>query len=319
MNKFRSATISPLIDRVHHADFDRVRVEVAVLRLDKLGGDAPGNKSFKLKHNIAAAQADGYRRVLSFGGPWSNHLHALSALAPKNGLESIAVVRGHRPAKLSDTLQDCEGNGMRLHFVSREQYRRRYEDDFHCELQQVFGDCFVIPEGGANELGVSGCAEIGELIRTSGAGNWDCIAMACGTGGTLAGLANGLPASSLLGVSVLKGDLELHARITGFLDRPGQIGDIDLWHNYHFGGYAKLKRELAEFCRNFTAQSGIPVEPVYTGKCFYAVCDAIKRDCFPAGSRVLMIHTDGLQGLRGMDAAIDRLLSVHDGTSRCRR
>ncbi len=273
--------------------------KVSVLRLDRLGGAAPGNKSFKLQHNLARAKQRGARRVLSFGGGWSNHLHALAAVGAELGMETIGVVRGGETA--TAMLADAERWGMRLVAVSREEYRRRGSPEYQAELAARFGGCMVIPEGGANVDGLLGCREIAALAEAGGA-HWDRVLVAVGTGTTLAGLAAGLRASGeVVGVSALKGAADSERRIEELLAAADLQARLP-WRveqAYHCGGFARMNGELAQFIPAFEAATGIPLEPVYTGKLFLALYDKLRTGTWGSEERVLAIHSGGLQGRRG--------------------
>lgn len=281
-------------------ELERHGVALSVWRLDLIDAAAPGNKLFKLWENLRAAREGGHRRVLSFGGAFSNHLHALALSGAAAGLETVGVVRGEPAAAANPTLQDAQRAGMLLHFVDRATYRRRAEPVLLRELQRRFGDCYVIPEGGANRLGVLGCRIIGGLIRT-----WprppDVVALACGTGSTLAGVAAGLEGcSEALGVAVLKGGEFLNAAVRDQLRAVG-ADDCRRWRidtRHHGGGYARVTPALHQFVTEFTGRSGIAVEPVYTGKLLYALCMGITRGEFAPGTRLLALHTGGMQGWR---------------------
>ena len=179
--------------------------DVSVLRLDLCGGLAPGNKTFKLEHNLDQARSQGLNRLLSFGGAWSNHLHALAAVGAERGFETIGIVRGEMPATPSAMLLDAQGWGMRLEYVSRQDYRRRSEPDYLQELQRRYDPCLIIPEGGANVVGALGCAGIAKLLLQADE-LAAVVVLPVGTGTTLAGLASALlPGIQLMGISVLKG------------------------------------------------------------------------------------------------------------------
>lgn len=289
------------VERVHLPELERRGVELAVWRLDRIGGAAAGNKLFKLAENLRAARALGHTRILSFGGAFSNHIHALALAGAGAGFATVGVIRGEAAARANPTLRDAERAGMTLHFVGRDDYRRRGEAALHSELCARFGACYIIPEGGANRLGTLGCRIIGEAI-----GNWpqlpDVVALPCGTGTTLAGVAAGLAGrSAALGIAVLKGADFLDAAVREQLreiDAPASARwRIDTRH--HGGGYARVSAELTRFIDGFSGRTGIALEPVYTGKLFYALCDGVERGEFPRGTRLLALHTGGLQGARG--------------------
>ena len=159
------------------------KVKLFVLRLDTIGFYEGGNKYFKLKYNLEEAKKQGHKTILTFGGAWSNHLAAVAAVSDKNS-EIIAVIRGEEPKILSDTLRFCKEKGVRLHFVSREDYRRKNDPGFIEELRKKFGEFYLLPEGGSNEMAVKGCKEILDLINI----DFDFVCCPVGSGGTLAGI-----------------------------------------------------------------------------------------------------------------------------------
>ena len=291
-------------------------VKLDVMRLDKVDAELSGNKWFKLKYNLMYAQACNYKRLLSFGGYYSNHLHALAAAGHRFGFETIGVVRGAEPQKYGPTLQDLVKYGMRLKFVSRESYRKKSSDKFLFSLKEEFGDFFLIPEGGSNVLGVIGCTEIVTGLWSDLSSAPDYIVTGCGTGATLAGVILGAQGRcKVLGVSALKGAQYLEQNVLDLMTEFSKYKGIapavssDSWqiyHDYHFGGFAKLSPELVSFMDEFTTGSGLPLEPVYVGKTLYAVHDLIRKAVIPEGARVLLIHTGGLQGVRGMEAQMQK-------------
>lgn len=286
-------------------------VRLRVLRLDSFFPQLSGNKYFKLKYNLQQARQLGYRQLLSFGGAYSNHLHALAWAARECDFDAVAVVRGERAAQLSPTLQDALDWGMRLHFVSRSDYRRRAEADFLSDLQSRLGPAFVIPEGGSNLLALRGCAEIIAHLQGAEAGCQQLF-LPCGTGATLAGVVSGLssPAPKVVGVSVLKGDF-LSKDVSRLLAQAGIVRSAVDWRieqRFHHGGYARCSRELAHFIRDFSSRTGLALEPVYSGKMFYAIYQMLAAGEIALGSELLAIHTGGMQGLRGMQEKMDKLL-----------
>jgi 1-aminocyclopropane-1-carboxylate deaminase len=291
------------VQRVHLPELEQRGVELALWRLDLIDAAAPGNKLFKLWENLRAARAQGYRRVLSCGGAFSNHIHALALTGAAAGFDTVGVIRGDSSSAANPTLSDAVEAGMTLHFVSREHYRQRDSAAFRAELEARFGPCYFIPEGGSNRLGALGCRIIGQQIA-----GWeqrpDLVALPCGTGATLAGVVAGLEdRCAALGVAVLKDGDFLHAAVRA------QLQELDAaacmrWridtHN-HGGGYAKVAPALRQFVTQFGQRTDIPLEPIYTGKMLYALYSAIERGEFAPGTRLLALHTGGLQGARGFE------------------
>lgn len=262
-----------------------------------------GNKWRKMKYNLYEARRRRLGTLLTFGGAFSNHLAAVAEAGQVFGFQTIGIVRGEETQPLNPTLQFCHNNGMQLHYMDRTTYRRKNEPAFTEKLQQQFGNFYLIPEGGTNEFALQGCAEIIEEIDNqlnSKLPNF--IAVACGTGGTLAGIIKGLNGSSqAIGFSVLK----------GYVAQPLGCDPSHNWHiqaDYHSGGYAKFTPELIQFINHFKLTFHISLDPIYTGKLFFGLFDLIQKDFFPPGSTVLAIHTGGLQGIAGFNARFGNLV-----------
>ncbi|MEP5567715.1 MAG: pyridoxal-phosphate dependent enzyme [Halioglobus sp.] len=273
--------------------------QVHLLRLDLQGGEAPGNKVFKLRANLANAKASGVSRIVSFGGSWSNHLHALAAVGAELGIETIAIVRGGE--RETAMLSDARRLGMKLIAVSREEYRRRSDPDYQRALEQQFSPCILVPEGAANPAGVQGCVDIAQLINEQGR-RWRRVVVSVGTGTTLAGLAAGLDcAQELVGVSALKGAKDLEERIVGALAESGLSAKLPwhVLHDYHCGGFARVNDSLRTFITNFEQAHQVPLEPVYTGKMLLAIHSQVASGQWSRNDSILAIHTGGLQGRRG--------------------
>ncbi|KGT48272.1 1-aminocyclopropane-1-carboxylate deaminase/D-cysteine desulfhydrase [Acinetobacter sp. HR7] len=263
---------------------------VTIRRLDLVHPQISGNKFFKLKYNFLEAQRLGYQKLLTFGGAYSNHIAATAFAAHQFGFTSVGIIRGEelKDKPLNPTLQTAQDFGMQLHFVSREEYGHKQKPEFLVELQQQFPDHYVIPEGGTNDLAIQGCKEILKPADTQ----FDVICCAVGTGGTIAGLIEASQDhQQVLGFSALKGSFlnDDVAKLTS--KRNWQIID-----DYCCGGYAKTTSELLQFIQDFEAEHGIPLEQVYTGKMLMGLTDLIQKGHFPAGSKILVIHTGGLQG-----------------------
>jgi 1-aminocyclopropane-1-carboxylate deaminase len=273
--------------------------DVSVLRLDLCGGVAPGNKTFKLEHNLHRARSQGVNRLLSFGGAWSNHLHALAAVGAERGFETIGIVRGEMSATPSAMLLDAQAWGMRLEYVSRQDYRRRSEPDYLLELEHKYGPCLIIPEGAANVAGAVGCAHIAKLLLQADE-LAAVVVLPVGTGTTLAGLASALlPDIQVLGISVLKGAYDLDSGVAKMLQQlaPGATASWQILHNYHCGGYAKVSEDLKAFILAFESVHQIPLDPIYTGKALYGIHQMLLRG--DKLERCIFVHTGGLQGRRG--------------------
>lgn len=259
-----------------------------------------GNKWHKLKYNLREAVEQNHHTLLTFGGAYSNHIAATAFAANKAGVSSIGIIRGEDD-ETNPTLSFARQHRMQLHCISREEYRRKTEVSFLDELEETFGRFYLIPEGGANGLGVRGCAEILPEIEEE----FDLVCCAAGTGTTLAGLALTLRENQeLLGFPALKGGEFLKGEVERLMMesrlRPIATVNFKLVTDYHFGGYAKMKPELLEFINGFTVRTGIRLDPIYTGKMMYGIYDLIKKGNIPEGKTVLAVHTGGLQGWEGM-------------------
>ena len=274
---------------------------VTLLRLYAAGGLAPGNKQFKLGANLAAARRLGINRLVSFGGAWSNHLHALAAVGAEQGFATVGIVRGDERGAESATLADARRWGMQIVRVSREEYRRRHDANYLAQLQRQHAPCLVIPEGGANVDGARGCMAIAGLIRAA-APAMRHILVPVGSGTTLAGLVAGLGAGyEVTGVAALKGAADLGQRTGELLDRMA-AGDRARWqilHEHHCGGFARVSSGLREFMLAFEAVHKVELDPVYTGKMLYAIHRRLQCGDYAADEPLLAVHTGGLQGRRG--------------------
>jgi 1-aminocyclopropane-1-carboxylate deaminase len=291
--------------------FRRAGIRCSILRLDTFSSYANGNKFFKLKQNILQAKAQGFTRMLSFGGAFSNHIHALALAGRHFGISTVGIVRGDNLSVLNPTLTDAVAAGMELQFISRQDYKRRNDADFLNYVRGQYPDCFVVPEGGSNVLGVQGCMEIIDHIHSHEVGRGGVIVVPCGTAATLAGIAaacdNG---EKVLGFSVLKNSHYLDAEVEKFI-ADLSIESRDNWtisHDYHCGGYAKLSTELVSFIDKFEQQHNIPIEPVYTGKMLFGLHQMLQlpQQSIAAGTHVIAVHTGGLQGGRGMVEKMQR-------------
>ncbi len=274
-------------------------VELFIKREDRIHPFISGNKYRKLKYNLLEAKTLGYKTLLTFGGAFSNHIAAVASAGNLLGFKTIGVIRGEElEDKIveNDTLSFAKQNGMQFKFVSREDYRNKASHVFLSKLKETFNDFYLIPEGGTNTLAIKGCEEI--LTETDKA--FDYICCAVGTGGTISGLINCSKLSQqVLGFPALKGDF-LQQDISKFVTNT----NWDLMTDYHFGGYAKINEELVTFINQFKKLNAIPLDPVYTGKMMFGIFDLISKDYFKKGSKILAIHTGGLQGIKGMNLVL---------------
>lgn len=267
------------------------------IKRDDLTAPSPGdpfcgNKYRKLKYNLAAARAAGQRRLLTFGGPWSNHIAAVAAAGRRYGFDTTGVIRGE-PVR-NPTLDRAAADGMQLHFVDRATYRRKHEPEQLRQWEQQFGPALVLPEGGTNAAALRGCAELMQEITAEMEAPPDYAAVACGTGGTAAGLILGAsPQTKVIGFSVLKGEW-MAGEIAGLLP-DGAAAPWSVDYRAHCGGYAKRPPELVAYMKDFHQRHGLRLDGVYTGKMMRRLEEKIATGCFPAGSRIVAIHTGGLQ------------------------
>lgn len=270
-----------------------------IKREDLLHTYISGNKFRKLHYNLQKAKAENQTTLLTFGGAFSNHILAVAAAGKENGLKTIGVIRGEElRSKILEnpTLKMAQEFGMVFEFVSREVYRSKQEADFIQTLQQRYGEFYLLPEGGTNDLAVQGCEEI--LVESDA--DFDFICCAVGTGGTISGIINSSKVGQqVLGFPALKGDF-LTEDIRKFVNKS----NWQLMTDYHFGGYAKVTEALIAFVNDFYQKFKVPLDPVYTGKMVYGVLDLIEKKKFPKGSKILMIHSGGLQGVAGMNALL---------------
>lgn len=284
--------------------FEERGVEVFVKRDDQIDQEISGNKWRKLKYNLMAAKAEGYQKVLTFGGAYSNHIAATAAACKRFGFQSVGIIRGDElHADSNPTLQKAADDGMQLLFISRSEYKHR-EDEAWVRQLAARHEAFDIPEGGSNELALKGVSELMTEIDIA----FDYIICPVGTGGTLAGLVKGLRSNQqAIGISSLKGEAYLENSV---LELTEHTNSWELIHDYHFGGYAKYDQELIAFINQFFEESQMSLDPVYTGKMMYAVFDLIKKGKFPQGSRLVCVHTGGLQGIAGFNQQHNDLLKT---------
>lgn len=286
------------VQTLHDDLFGRKGITVDVVRLDKIHPVVSGNKLFKLYYFLQEARQSKHRTILTFGGAYSNHLVATAFACREYGLTSIAVVRGERPPLLSATLQHCLDYGMQLKFISRDQYARKEEQAFLSHLLQEFGACTIVPEGGYHPTGAKGAA----LINQVAPGSYSHVCTAVGTATTMAGLLLNSSNNSVIAVPVLKGMTDIPERIDFLCENTIAKTRLHILHDYHFGGYAKKNTELTGFMNHLWQQHQLPTDFVYTAKLFFAVYHKIQTDYFAAGSKILCLHTGGLQGNQSLPA-----------------
>ncbi|MCF6289337.1 MAG: pyridoxal-phosphate dependent enzyme [Proteobacteria bacterium] len=275
-------------------------VEVMVKRDDLNHKIIQGNKLRKLKYNLKYALEHNYTQLATFGGAYSNHLLATAQAAQLTNLKSIGFVRGDELAsqqhKWSYTLTQARQLGMKLIFLSRKEYRLKYNASI--VIKHLSRQTYLIPEGGSNALALQGVAEIMDELSAQIEPPTHIIT-ACGTGGTLAGLIDGVAQTKwqtkVIGISVLKGANFLHQYITNLTKSHHRV-NWEIWLNYHAGGYAKTTDKVTSFARKFSLTNTIPLDKIYTSKSFFAVYDLIKQGRIAPNNKVVILHTGGLQG-----------------------
>jgi 1-aminocyclopropane-1-carboxylate deaminase len=282
------------LDLWDHPVFRQNDLQTEVLRLDKIHPNISGNKWFKLKYFLKRAIESNKQTLISFGGAYSNHLLALAAVAKTNGLFSIGYIRGEEPAELSHTMRAAKEYGMEFRFLTRLEYNQKKKSAILNSTDEIEPGALFIPEGGAGADGILGTEEI---LSDLSFNRFSHIGCAVGTGVTLAGLINSSePHQSIIGVSVLKGTHSFEPMNISWVKNHSALKNVRMIHGEHFGGYAKKNQVLIDFMNRTYAESGIPTDFVYTGKLFYSVSRMAAEKAFPPGSRILIIHTGGLQG-----------------------
>ena len=272
-------------------------IELWIKREDLLHAEVSGNKFRKLKYNFLQAKKENYTRILTFGGAHSNHITATAAAGKIAGFDTIGIIRGEElldsEEKWSPTLKYAASCGMKFKFISREAYRNKDSEEFQEELKSKFPEAFIIPEGGTNALAIKGCEE----ILSEEDKKFNVICASVGTGGTLAGLINSSEITQkIIGFSSLK-SAHLKNEVSDMVNRKNWEINVD----YHFGGYAKVNAELINFMNDFSKKYGINLDPVYTGKLLFGIFDLMKQGYFSENSKILAVHTGGLQGIAGMN------------------
>ncbi len=293
---------TPLI-QLHHSLFDSKKIDVYIKRDDLIHPYISGNKWRKLKYNLLRLKERNFKGLATFGGAYSNHIYAAAYAGKMHNIKTIGFIRGEKALALNDTLQFAVSCGMQLRYLDRQTYKRRHEESFLQELQDQNPDYYFLPEGGTNAYALKGCTEIIAEIDL----DFDFICCACGTGGTISGIINALNAEQkALGIAVLKNASFLMHDINKLIQKHTSE-NWQLFLEYHQGGYAKINKELVSFIDFFETTFAIPLDPIYTGKMCMAIWNLIEKDYFPEGSRVIMLHTGGLQGTAGMKSKMDKL------------
>jgi len=275
--------------------------QLFIKREDQIHPLVSGNKFRKLKYNLKEALDQKKTTLLTFGGAFSNHILATAIAGKSTGFKTIGIIRGdelgvdlEKTFASNSTLRNASKHGMQFDFVSRETYRNKTSIEFTEILQKKYGDFYYITEGGTNSLAVKGCEE----ILTKEDSQFDYICSCVGTGGTISGIINNAKDhQKVLGFTVLKGDF-LENEILKYAKKQE---NWELNNDYHFGGYGKYSDELIHFINRFKSQTDIPLDPIYTGKMMFGVLDMINKKRFPNGSKILIIHSGGIQGIAGFN------------------
>jgi 1-aminocyclopropane-1-carboxylate deaminase len=283
------------LDHWDHQVFRQYKLHADVLRLDKIHTEISGNKWFKLKNYLEKAKQLNKHALLSFGGAYSNHLLALAAAARIYGFECIGLIRGEEHENLSHTLYKVKELGMKLEFLSRQQYKLWKNMFANTDINIDWPGTLIVPEGGAGYEGVCGAEEILTLVPSS---TYSHICCAVGTGTTMAGLVNGTTGQDcqIIGISVLKGTRNMEPLNLSWIKNKSALKNVRLIHEDHFGGYSKFDKQLIDFMNSLFSESQIPTDFVYTGKLFYSIIRLAGINIFPAGSRILILHSGGIQG-----------------------
>lgn len=265
-----------------------LNIRLFVKRLDLIHPYLSGNKLFKLKYNLQHIMQHKYRGILSFGGAYSNHISALAYACHTLKLDSIAIIRGEelKYQALNPLLQQAQQHGMHLHFVSRDEYSLRHDDEYLQQLQTQYPDYFILPEGANNQYAIQGCQEI---LTPEDNHHYDIVCCAVGTAGTIKGLISSDFNGDILGFSALKGDF-LTQEIKLFTNK----NNWRIIDDYCMGGYAKSSKILEQFIMQMQQEYQLPLDRIYTAKMFYGIFDLIQQGYFKANSRILTIHSGGL-------------------------
>lgn len=292
-----------VVQEIHFSEWKDSGVQVFVKREDLIDPKVSGNKWRKLIYNIEQFKLSKKDAVLSFGGAFSNHLHSLARVGEVHGIKTIGIVRGEEPKLLSSTLQDCLDMGMELHFVSREEYRMKDEKSYKEELHEKFGSIYIVPEGGNNYYGLIGCQEILQDVTK----DFNAVMLGLGTGNTFSGIISSGYNADFYGISALKGDFH-EQDVKNFLEMHLPDSDVYVdWEKVHFiqdkhqGGFAKINQDMIDFARVVYKETDIELDLIYNTKVWMALNDMIKEGKFNPGSKILLVHTGGLQGNRGWE------------------
>lgn len=285
------------VTQIHNPLLEQNKIQLFIKRDELIHPELQGNKWRKLKYNLLTARNNKLNTLLSFGGTYSNHLHALAAAGKAFNFKTIGIVRGEQHTPANPCIQDMLNWGMQLKYVSRIDYKNKTSSHFIEQLKQEFEPFYLIPEGGNNEQGMRGCGELLTELEQ----DYDFICSEVGSGTMLSSLIinNKNPQTKFLGFAVMKNP-QLDADIQKKLNNnPLHNTQWEIIHQYHFSGFAKTTEELNAFILDFRNTHNIQLEPVYSGKMIYGIFDLVEKGYFKKDSKILAIHGGGLQGLRG--------------------
>jgi 1-aminocyclopropane-1-carboxylate deaminase len=271
-------------------------VRLLIRREDANHPKVSGNKWWKLRYNLISATQLNKKTLLTFGGAYSNMIYATAAAATEAGFDSIGIIRGEERVPLNHTLAFAKAAGMKLHFVSRDEYRKKKEPEFIASLKEKFGDFYLLPEGGTNDLAMKGCIDLGTKIAQDS--DFDYLCLPVGTGGTITGIISSLGgAKKIVGFSSLKGGSFLTGEIQSLLHRCAlpDPGNWSVETRFAFGGYGKTSPALDHFISEQKQMNGLPLDRVYTAKMVWGIFQMIGEGYFERGATVLALHTGGLQ------------------------
>ncbi len=282
----------PFISPIKNDLFKRNKVDVFMLRLDQVHPIISGNKLFKLIYFLEEAKKSLHKTIITFGGAYSNHLAATAFAAKEMNLKSIAIVRGEKPKVLSTTLLFCLEQRMQLEYIRRSLYQNKNQKDFLEDLNLKYGEHILIPEGGFCVKGKEGASLINEYFTDK---NFTYVCLPAGTATTFAGIVDANKnEAEIMGFAVLKNLNDIEKRFEELKVKPA--GKYSLISHYHFGGYAKKTPALLSFMKSFYEENKIELDFVYTAKMMFGIYDLIEKKYFAEGSKILCIHTGGLQG-----------------------
>jgi len=269
--------------------YTKNNITLNILRLDRLHNVVSGNKWFKLQLQIQACKQANKTTIATFGGAYSNHIVATAYACKLEGVNSVGIIRGDEPKQLNHTLQQAQSLGMQLQFVSRTDYGNKelLKQSLHQD------NWYWVNEGGYAILGAEGVTDMYKWIDDT----YTHIACATGTGTMMAGLIKGAaPHQHVIGITALKGHDSLQQEITQLLTIKEAEKPFSIFNAYHFGGYAKHPKALLDWMNQVYTTYQLPTDIVYTSKMLYGVFSLIESGYFAEGSKIIAIHSGGLQG-----------------------